>query len=109
MPHRIPIDGLLGDLPGWFVAPLQADLTARTGPLCRGFEACLHSVHRGGVTVKHLQLYLNEFCFRNNAGLLADHPTVFRTLLTGIFHEPAGPAGQGSAPAGRRRASRWQP
>lgn len=100
---------LLGDLAGWFVSPLQEDLTPRTGPLCRGFEACLHSVHRGGVTVKHLQLYLNEFCFRNNAGLLADHPTVFRTLLTGIFHQPARADGQGSAPAGRRRASRWHP
>lgn len=98
---------LLAGSTAWFVSPLQAEVAPRTGALCRSFEACLHSVHRGGVTVKHLQLYLNEFSFRTNAGLLADHPTVFRTLLTGILHEPGGPDGQAAAPAGRRRAARW--
>ncbi|MDX9834834.1 MAG: transposase [Desulfobulbus sp.] len=85
---------LLPAAAAWLVSPLQADVAPRTGRLCRSFEAYLHSVHRGGVTVRHLQLYLNEFCFRNNSGLLADHPTMFRTLLAGIFHEQGGPGGQ---------------
>lgn len=98
---------LLADPTVWFVSPLQADVAPRTGTICRSFQACLHDVHRGGVMVKHLQLYLDEFCFRNNAGLLADHPTVFRTLLAGIFQESGQPYGQATAPVRNRRAARW--
>lgn len=60
---------------------------SRTQELNRSFEACLHTVHRGGVTVKHLQLYLDEFCFRNNASLLPDQRAVFTALLNGVLAE----------------------
>jgi transposase-like protein len=60
---------------------------SRAQELNRSFETCLHTVHRGGVTVKHLQLYLDEFCFRNNASLLADHQAVFTALLGGVLAE----------------------
>jgi len=76
---------LLGGTGGYFVTPSPPDRFARTLELNRSFETCLHSVHRGGVTVKHLQLYLDEFCFRNNAALLPDQPAVFKALLRGVL------------------------
>lgn len=76
------------------VAPAQPAPSAaqptRAQELNRSFETCLHTVHRGGVTVKHLQLYLDEFCFRNNAPLLPDHQSVFRALLAGVLAESIG-------------------
>ena len=76
------------------VAPAQPAPSAaqptRAQELNRSFETCLHTVHRGGVTVKHLQLYLDEFCFRNNASLLPDHQSVFRSLLAGVLAESIG-------------------
>jgi len=57
----------------------------RTGELIKAVEIWLNKVHRGGVTVKHLQLYLDEFCFRNNSGLLADQEAVFNLLLQGVL------------------------
>ncbi len=70
-----------------FVVPTQPDQPSRTNELNRSFETCLHTVHRGGVTVKHLQLYLDEFCFRNNAAILPDHLAVFKVLLAGVLSE----------------------
>ncbi len=78
---------LMAGCSSYYVAPVQASHPSRTEELNRSFEACLHTVHRGGVTVKHLQSYLDEFCFRNNASLLPDHQAVFRSLLTGVFSE----------------------
>ena len=60
---------------------------SRTQELGRSFETCLHTVHRGGVKVKHLQLYLDEFCFRNNASMLSDQQAVFEALLHGVLAE----------------------
>ncbi|NLX19592.1 MAG: IS1595 family transposase [Desulfobulbus sp.] len=48
----------------------------------------LHKVHRGGVTTKHLQQYLDEFCFRHNAALLPDRNAVFTALLAGLLKRP---------------------
>jgi hypothetical protein len=69
----------------YYVAPTQPGNTSRIHELNRSFETCLHSVHRGGVTVRHLQLYLDEFSFRNNASLLPDHEAVFKSLLSGVL------------------------
>lgn len=71
------------DLP--FVVPAEPDRPSRTRMLNRGVESYLHSVHRGGVTVRHLQLYLDEFCFRNNTLLLPDQVAAFKALLGGVF------------------------
>lgn len=76
---------------GYYVAQSQPNLSSRMNELSRSFEACLNTVHRGGVTVKHLQLYLNEFCFRNNASLLPDHWAVFKALITGVLGESEKP------------------
>jgi len=69
------------------VVPAQSEQSTRISELNRSFESCLHTVHRGGVTVKHLQLYLDEFCFRNNASLLPDHLAVFKALVGGVLSE----------------------
>jgi hypothetical protein len=82
--------GLLDQAVPYAIAPAHPELAvhpSRTHELARGFETCLHTVHRGGVTIKHLQLYLDEFCFRNNASLLPDHWAVFRALLDGVLGE----------------------
>ena len=63
-------------------------------------------MHRGGVTVKHLQRYLDEFCFRNNATLLPDHQAVFHSLLTGVFSEPLEHHRDATAPTGLRSTER---
>ncbi len=85
---------LLAGSTSYNVAPAQPAPSAaqptRAQELNRSFETCLHTVHRGGVTVKHLQLYLDEFCFRNNASLLPDHQSVFRSLLVGVLAESIG-------------------
>jgi hypothetical protein len=82
---------LLAQVGGYNVAPTSpapsASQPTRAQELNRSFETCLHTVHRGGVTVKHLQLYLDEFCFRNNASLLPDHRAVFMALLKGVLAE----------------------
>lgn len=49
------------------------------------FETWLNTVHRGGVAMKHLQLYINEFCFRSNSSMLADKKAVFNLLLLGVL------------------------
>ncbi len=79
--------GLMEGSPAYYVAPMQPGHPSRAEELNRSFETSLHTVHRGGVTTKHLQLYLDEFCFRNNASLLPDHRAVFTALLTGVFNE----------------------
>jgi transposase-like protein len=81
------LSGLIEASPAYYVAPTQTGHPSRTEELNRSFETSLHTVHRGGVTTKHLQLYLDEFCFRNNASLLPDHRAVFTALLTGVFNE----------------------
>ncbi|MGD9947030.1 MAG: IS1595 family transposase [Desulfobulbus sp.] len=82
---------LLPESGSYNVAPAQPAPSpaqpSRTQELNRSFETCLHTVHRGGVTVKHLQLYLDEFCFRNNASLLPDQQAVFQALLGGVLAE----------------------
>jgi transposase-like protein len=82
---------LMPEVGAYNLAPVQASPSStqpsRTEELGRSFEACLHTVHRGGVTIKHLQLYLDEFCFRNNASLLPDQQSVFRALLGGVLAE----------------------
>jgi transposase-like protein len=81
---------LLETVAPYAVVPVQPGQTSRTSELNRSFETCLHTVHRGGVTIKHLQLYLDEFCFRNNAALLPDHLAVFKALLAGVLSESIG-------------------
>jgi hypothetical protein len=53
--------------------------------LIKGFEIWLNKVHHGGVTLKHLQLYLDEFCFRNNSAMLPNQNAIFNLLLQGVL------------------------
>lgn len=76
---------LLASSSAYTIAPLDQDSSPRIHGLNRSFENCLHWVHRGGVTTRHLQQYLDEFCFRNNAALLPDHTAVFTALVQGVL------------------------
>ncbi|MBU0665235.1 MAG: IS1595 family transposase [Proteobacteria bacterium] len=61
----------------------------RAEQLIKSFEIWLNKVHRGGVALKHLQLYLNEFCFRSNSAMLPNMEAVFNLLLEGVLaHKP---------------------
>ena len=51
------------------------------------FALWLSRIHRGGVMQKHLQLYLDEFCFRANAAMLPNAEAVFHLLLTSVLQE----------------------
>ncbi len=54
--------------------------------IIRSFELWLSKIHRGGVVAKHLQHYLDEFCFRSNAAILPDAEAVFNLLLKGVVN-----------------------
>ncbi len=89
-----------------FVVPAEPDRASRIRMLHRSVENYLHSVHRGGVTLRHLQLYLDEFCFRNNALCLPDQVSAFKALLHGIFDSSIEKyrqvVRQGASPAAKR-------
>ena len=58
---------------------------ARIHEIIVSFEIWLNKIHRGGVAVKHLQHYLDEFCFRNNSDILPDRQAVFNSLTLGCM------------------------
>ena len=57
----------------------------KTKQLIKSFEIWINKIHRGGVAAKHLQLYLDEFCFRRNAEMLPDREAIFNLLLSGVM------------------------
>lgn len=57
----------------------------RINEIISSFEIWLNKIHRGGVAIKHLQHYLDEFCFRNNSTYLPDRQAVFMSLLKGCM------------------------
>ncbi len=57
----------------------------RTRQIIKSFEIWINKIHRGGVAAKHLQLYLDEFCFRRNAEMLPDREAIFNLLLSGVL------------------------
>ncbi len=76
----------------------SAGLTAATSSqpvriteIISSFEIWLNRIHRGGVALKHMQHYLDEFCFRNNSSLLPDRKAVFTALLQGCMAGRAKP------------------
>lgn len=62
-------------------------MTHRIEQIVQSFELWLNKIHRGGVVKKHLQLYLDEFCFRSNAAMLPDTTAVFHLLLSGVLSQ----------------------
>lgn len=59
--------------------------TVRIQQIIQSFEIWLNKIHRGGVVAKHLQLYLDEFCFRSNVAMLSDNEAIFNLLLSGVL------------------------
>ena len=57
----------------------------RSEQVIKSFEIWLNTIHRGGVAAKHLQLYLDEFCFRCNAAMLSNSEAVFELLLSSVI------------------------
>lgn len=64
---------------------MNSAVVDRSQQVIRSFEIWLNKIHRGGVVAKHLQLYLDEFCFRSNAAMLHDAEAVFELLLKGVI------------------------
>ena len=64
---------------------MQSAIVDRSQQIIKSFEIWLNKIHRGGVVAKHLQLYLDEFCFRSNAAMLPDTEAVFELLLKGVI------------------------
>ena len=72
-----------------YVSAAGRDNPLRAAQLIKAFEIWLNKVHRGGVTRKHLQLYLNEFCFHSNSAMLPNLEAIFNLLLEGVLtHKP---------------------
>jgi len=67
-----------------FIAVVSTSLY-RTREIIKSFEIWINKTHRGGVAAKHLQLYLDEFCFRRNAEMLPSSEAVFDLLLSGVI------------------------
>jgi len=57
----------------------------KTQEIIESFELWINKIHRGGVAAKHLQLYLDEFCFHSNAEMLPDREAIFNLLLSGVL------------------------
>jgi len=57
----------------------------KTRQIIESFELWINKIHRGGVAAKHLQLYLDEFCFHSNAEMLPDREAIFNLLLSGVL------------------------
>ena len=70
--------------PKRFIAIHDGDVE-RGRQIIKSFELWLAKTHRGGVAVKHLQHYLDEFCFRSNAAMLPSKEAVFDLLLNGVI------------------------
>ncbi len=68
-----------------YVIDSSAGNPARIQEIISSFEIWLNKVHRGGVAVKHLQHYLDEFCFQSNSVTLPDRQAVFTSLLAGCM------------------------
>ncbi len=64
---------------------VRSAMVDRSRQIIKSFEIWLNKIHRGGVVAKHLQLYLDEFCFRSNAAMLPDTEAIFNLLLTGVI------------------------
>jgi len=64
---------------------VNSKVVDRSREIIKSFEIWLNKIHRGGVVAKHLQLYLDEFCFRSNAAILPDAEAIFNLLLKGVI------------------------
>lgn len=81
----LPADGLFRALPNKDFITVNADAVERCIQIINSFELWLAKIHRGGVAHKHLQHYLDEFCFRSNAAMLTSDQAIFDLLLTGVI------------------------
>lgn len=67
------------------VSDSKSATAVRIRQIIESFEIWLNKIHRGGVVAKHLQLYLDEFCFRSNVAMLSDNEAVFHLLLSAVL------------------------
>jgi hypothetical protein len=83
--HELPVYKEVERQGYLYVRHSQVDNPRRAEQMVKGVEIWLNKVHRGGVTLKHLQPYLDEFCFRNNSAMLPSQEAVFNLLLQGVL------------------------
>jgi len=68
-----------------YIIDSKTEIPKRIEEINSSFEIWLHKIHRGGVSLKHLQLYLDEFCFHNNASLMPNRHSIFMALVQGVL------------------------
>jgi len=68
-----------------YIIDSKTEIPKRIKEINSSFEIWLHKIHRGGVSLKHLQLYLDEFCFHNNASLMSNRLAIFTALAQGVL------------------------
>ena len=81
----LPDDDIFNSLGGDSFITVRSAIVDRSLDIIKSFELWINKIHRGGVVAKHLQHYLDEFCFRNNAAILPDAEAVFNLLLKGVI------------------------
>ncbi|MBU1139313.1 MAG: IS1595 family transposase [Proteobacteria bacterium] len=69
------------------VTDAKSATAVRIQQIIKSFEIWLNKIHRGGVVAKHLQLYLDEFCFRSNVAMLSDNEAIFHLLLSAVLSQ----------------------
>ena len=68
-----------------YIIDSKTEIPKRIEEINSSFEIWLHKIHRGGVSLKHFQLYLDEFCFHNNASLMVNRLEIFKALVQGVL------------------------
>lgn len=81
----LPAGELFCSLPKKDFVTVNGGRVERCIQIIKSFELWLAKIHRGGVAHKHLQHYLDEFCFRSNAAMLSSDQAIFDLLLTGVI------------------------
>lgn len=81
----LPDIDLFNSVSGDGFITVRSGVVDRSLDIIKSFELWVNKTHRGGVVAKHLQHYLDEFCFRSNAAILPDAEAVFNLLLNGVI------------------------
>ncbi len=75
------------NIPSNAYVSINSSSSHKTREIIESFKLWINKIHRGGVAAKHLQLYLDEFCFHCNATMLIDREAIFELLISGVLSQ----------------------